>query len=105
LRDQPERAAGNVHIRIVAIQNVEQVRELGLISEPHTFAELKGLACRLKQLLALESYCEIVGEVGDGREVLHKVQQANPDILLLDLRMPNLDGLAILEARSNSVQA
>jgi DNA-binding NarL/FixJ family response regulator len=58
----------------------------------------------LKKLLALESDFEIVGEVGDGREVLHKVRQIDPDILLLDLRMPDLDGLAILETlqRSNS---
>jgi DNA-binding NarL/FixJ family response regulator len=58
----------------------------------------------LKKLLALESDFEIIGEVGDGREVSDKVRQIDPDILLLDLRMPNLDGLAILEAlqRSNS---
>ena len=58
----------------------------------------------LKKLLALESDFEIVGEVGDGREVTDQVRQADPDILLLDLRMPNQDGLAIIEAlqRSNS---
>jgi DNA-binding NarL/FixJ family response regulator len=51
----------------------------------------------LKKLLALESDFEIVGEAGDGREVLDKVRQLDPDILLLDLRMPNLNGLAILK--------
>jgi DNA-binding NarL/FixJ family response regulator len=58
----------------------------------------------LQKLLALESDFEIVGEVGDGREVSDKVRQIDPDILLLDLRMPHLNGLAILEAlqRSNS---
>src|SRR6185436_8248258 len=52
----------------------------------------------LKKLLQLEEDFEVVGEAGDGREVLEKVQELDPDVLLLDLRMPNLDGLAALQA-------
>jgi two-component system, NarL family, nitrate/nitrite response regulator NarL len=52
----------------------------------------------LKKLLLLEEDFEVVGEAGDGREVLDCVQGLDPDILLLDLRMPNLDGLATLQA-------
>jgi two-component system nitrate/nitrite response regulator NarL len=52
----------------------------------------------LKKLLLLEDDFEIVGEAGDGREVLDKVRELNPDVLLLDLRMPNLDGLGALQA-------
>jgi len=52
----------------------------------------------LKKLLLLEDDFEVVGEAGDGREVLSKVQEVDPDVLLLDLRMPNLDGLAALQA-------
>src|SRR5947208_8816801 len=52
----------------------------------------------LRKLLLLEDDFEIVGEAGDGREVLAKVQEVDPDVLLLDLRMPNLDGLAALQA-------
>jgi two-component system, NarL family, nitrate/nitrite response regulator NarL len=52
----------------------------------------------LKKLLLLEDDFEIVGEAGDGREVLEKVQALDPDVLLLDLRMPNLDGLSALQA-------
>src|SRR5438874_8632742 len=52
----------------------------------------------LKELLLLEDDFEIVGEAGDGREVLDKVQELDPDVLLLDLRMPNLDGLSALQA-------
>ncbi len=51
----------------------------------------------LKKLLLLEDDFEIVGEARDGREVLAKVQEVDPDVLLLDLRMPNLDGLAALQ--------
>jgi DNA-binding NarL/FixJ family response regulator len=56
----------------------------------------------LKKLLALESDFKVAGEVGDGRAVQDKVRQIDPDILLLDLRMPNLDGLAILEGLQRS---
>jgi two-component system, NarL family, nitrate/nitrite response regulator NarL len=56
----------------------------------------------LKKLLQLESDFEIVAEAGDGGEVLEKVTQTDPDILLLDLRMPNLDGLATLQALQHS---
>ena len=52
----------------------------------------------LKKLLLLEDDFEVVGEAGDGREVLDKVQELDPDVLLLVLRMPNLDGLSALQA-------
>ena len=47
----------------------------------------------LKKMLKLESDIEVVGEATDGREALEQVQMHEPDVLLLDLRMPNLDGL------------
>jgi len=56
----------------------------------------------LKKLLLLEDDFEVVGEAGDGREVLEKVQELDPDVLLLDLRMPNLDGLSALQALQQS---
>ena len=46
----------------------------------------------------VEDDLEVVGEAADGREVLDRVQELEPDILLLDLRMPNLDGLSALHA-------
>ena len=52
----------------------------------------------LKKLLLLEDDFEVVGEAGDGREVIDKVQELDPDVLLLDLRMPNMDGLSALQA-------
>ena len=52
----------------------------------------------LKKLLLLEEDFEVVGEATDGRDVLDKVRELDPDVVLLDLRMPNLDGLGALQA-------
>ena len=43
-----------------------------------------------------------MGEAGDGREVLDKVRELDPDVILLDLRMPNLDGLGACRRCSRS---
>src|ERR1035437_2472365 len=51
----------------------------------------------LCKLLALEEDFEVVAQAQDGREVLEVLQQCEPDVLLLDLRMPGLDGLATLQ--------
>src|SRR5215213_5231055 len=52
----------------------------------------------LRKLLSLEEDIEVVGEASDGREVVQVVQDARPDVLILDLRMPYMDGLATLQA-------
>jgi DNA-binding NarL/FixJ family response regulator len=51
----------------------------------------------LCKLLALEDDFEVVAQAQDGREVLEVLQQQEPDILLLDLKMPGLDGLGTLQ--------
>jgi DNA-binding NarL/FixJ family response regulator len=51
----------------------------------------------VKELLGKEKDIEIVGEATDGRQVLQMIQELNPDILLLELRMPTVDGLTILQ--------
>jgi DNA-binding NarL/FixJ family response regulator len=37
---------------------------------------------------------EVVGEAADGREAIALVQRQSPDVVLMDIRMPNLDGIA-----------
>jgi CheY-like chemotaxis protein len=48
----------------------------------------------LRELLETRGY--IVLEACDGQEALHMIDQAQPDILLLDIGMPVLDGFAVV---------
>ena len=45
----------------------------------------------------MEDDLEVVGQVEDGLQVAGLLQQCDPDILLLDLNMPGLNGLAALQ--------
>ncbi|HNY41943.1 MAG TPA: response regulator transcription factor, partial [Bryobacteraceae bacterium] len=51
----------------------------------------------LRKLLLLEDDIDVVGEACDGRDLLDKAGESHPDVILLDLRMPNLDGLGALQ--------
>src|SRR6185436_10968854 len=52
----------------------------------------------LEQLLRSEPDIEVVASCIDGREALEAVHRFTPDVLVLDLRMPRLDGLGVLRA-------
>jgi DNA-binding NarL/FixJ family response regulator len=52
----------------------------------------------IRSLLALVNDVELVGEAADGEETLRVVVEKRPDVLLLDLRMPRGDGLAVVHA-------
>ena len=46
-------------------------------------------------MLAAHDDLEILGEAGDGREALERIQDLGPDVVFLDIRMPELDGLEL----------
>jgi len=48
----------------------------------------------LRMMLAGAASLEVVGEAADGREVLGAVDLHRPDVVLMDIRMPQLDGIA-----------
>jgi two-component system nitrate/nitrite response regulator NarL len=52
----------------------------------------------VRKLLEGTGNISIVGEAADGNECLRSLEKLKPDILLLDLRMPEKDGLAVLES-------
>ena len=52
----------------------------------------------IRSLLDLAGDVQVVGEAGDGEEALTVIPQAAPDVVLLDLRMPRMDGVAVLKA-------
>lgn len=52
----------------------------------------------LRGLLALNSDIDVVAEASDGEEALSVIAEARPDVILLDLRMPRLDGVGVLRA-------
>lgn len=64
-------------IRIVIAEDQRLVREL------------------MATLLARESDMEVVGEASNGREALQVVHAASPDIVLLDIGLPEIDGVEV----------
>jgi two-component system LytT family response regulator len=51
---------------------------------------------RIRTLLATEPDIEMIGECADGRSALGSLRQRLPDILFLDVQMPEMTGLAVL---------
>lgn len=41
--------------------------------------------------------CDVVGEASDGSEALQIIDEMNPELILLDIQMPNQDGVATLK--------
>jgi DNA-binding NarL/FixJ family response regulator len=46
-----------------------------------------------RMILDAEEAMEVVGEAADGREAIDQVRSLRPDVVLMDIRMPELDGL------------
>ncbi len=67
-------------VRVVIADDAEQLRTL------------------LARALAKGGDIEVVGQVGDGVSAVQAVAELDPDVLLLDLSMPVLDGLEVLRS-------
>jgi DNA-binding NarL/FixJ family response regulator len=48
----------------------------------------------LRSVLSSDETIEVAGEAGDGREAVDRVRVLHPDLVLMDIRMPNVDGIS-----------
>src|SRR5215212_5458478 len=75
------------HIKVLIVDDIPETRE------------------NLKKLLAFESDVEVVGTASTGREGLELAQELTPDIILMDINMPDMDGITATEAITKAVPA
>lgn len=68
-----------------------------VVDDHHLFRE------GLVNLLLAEGGVEVVGEAAGGREAIDLAQQLQPDVVLLDLRMPDLSGLEVIKVLKESL--
>lgn len=68
-----------VKIKVVIIDDNPQIREI------------------MSSLIDMEKDMQVTGTAGDGRKGLELIQTTKPDVVLLDMIMPKLDGLGVLE--------
>ena len=58
---------------------------------------------RLRGLLSREADVEVVAEAGDGQAALHACDTHQPDLVMLDIRMPGVDGLEVARQLAKQV--
>lgn len=54
----------------------------------------------LRELLEEMGY-EVVAEASDGKEVLEMIEKVNPDVVILDIKMPQVDGISVAKKISS----
>jgi DNA-binding NarL/FixJ family response regulator len=75
---------------VVSEQNRGEAPIRVLLADDHVLFR-KGMA----KLLDSDTRISVIGECGDGREVLRKAEQLRPDVLVLDLKLPRLSGIDV----------
>ena len=55
----------------------------------------------IRGLLTLTGDIDVVGEAGDGEQAIRIITETKPDLVLLDVRLPKLSGLKVLESLRN----
>lgn len=74
-------------VRVLIVDDVSETRE------------------NVKKLLQFESDVEVVGIARTGKEAIQASQDLNPDVVLMDINMPDMDGIAATEAIRAKQQA
>src|SRR5216683_2821111 len=52
----------------------------------------------IRRMLKHDQEIEIVGECGNGKDAVTMIARQNPDLVFLDVQMPEMDGFSVLEA-------
>jgi len=73
-------------IRVLIVDDIPETRE------------------NVRKLLAFESDIEVVGVAGTGHDAIQSARDYQPDIVLMDINMPGLDGISAVEAITQEVQ-
>jgi len=89
LPEQPSGGCDGADVARLPPVNSETIRVL--IAEDEALIRLD-----LKEMLEEEGY-SVVAEVGDGQQAVDKAQELRPDLVILDIQMPVLDGLSAAE--------
>ena len=59
----------------------------------------------IASLLSIQDGVEVVGTAGDGREAVEQARALEPDVVLMDVRMPGMDGVAAAEVLAREAPA
>ena len=78
----PEAAAPNGPIRVMIVEDQQLIRRA------------------FKTMLSLEADIDIVAEAGDGQEAIRLARLSKPDVVLMDLQMPRMNGVAATRSRN-----
>ena len=57
----------------------------------------------LKHFLSFEKGIEVIGEAGNGKEAITLIKEVKPDVVLMDINMPIMDGIKATEEISLTV--
>ena len=76
---------GSDQIRVLIVDDIHETRE------------------NVRKLLAFESDIEVVGVAGTGHEAIQAAREFHPDVVLMDINMPGLDGISAVEAITQEV--
>lgn len=75
LRAMVTRQDGGAQIRVLVVDDVADLRAL------------------FRMMLESDGRFEVVGEASDGQEAIDKARELQPDVITLDVAMPNMDGI------------